>query len=87
MKGTIWNPTPLKNLILYALVRNKGVVLDSELMRLLQKDYQDLSESKLSKTLMQLEVPGLIHISRITKNKNRIELTSNGKELFKDMMK
>ena len=87
MKGTIWNPTPLKNLILYALVRNKGVVLDSELMRLLQKDYQDLSESKLSQTLMQLEVPGLIHISRITKNKNRIELTSNGKELFKGMMK
>ena len=87
MKGTIWNPTPLKNLILYALVRNKGVVLDSELLRLLQKDFTDLSESKLAKTLMQLEVPGLIHISRITKNKNRIELTSNGKELFKDMMK
>ena len=87
MKGTIWNPTPLKNLILYALVRNKGVVLDSELMRLLQKDFQDLSEAKLSRTLMQLEIPGLIHISRITKNKNRIELTSHGKELFKGMMK
>ncbi|NVM54070.1 MAG: hypothetical protein HWN66_10255 [Candidatus Helarchaeota archaeon] len=87
MKGSIWNPTPLKNLILYALVRNKGVVLDAELLRLLQKDYSDLSESKLFQTLMQLEVPGLIHISRITKNKNRIELTRNGKELFKKMIK
>ncbi len=87
MKGVVWSPTPLKNLIIYALVRNKGVILDSELLRLLQKDFQDLSESKLAQTLMQLEVPGLIHLSRITKNKNRIELTSNGKYLFKDLMK
>ena len=87
MKGTIWNPTPLKNLILYALVRNKGVVLDSELLRLLQKDYSGLSESKLAQTLMQLEIPGLINISRITKNKTKIELTKNGKDLFKKMMK
>ncbi|MHA1650425.1 MAG: hypothetical protein ACTSYB_09530 [Candidatus Helarchaeota archaeon] len=82
MKGKLWSPTPLKNLILYALVRNKGVVLDSELMRLLQKDVSDLSEAKLSQTLMQLEVPGIIHVARITKNKRRIELTKNGQELF-----
>ncbi|NVM28619.1 MAG: winged helix-turn-helix transcriptional regulator [Candidatus Helarchaeota archaeon] len=87
MKGTVWNPTPLKNLILYALVRNKGVILDSELLRLLQKDYSDLSQSKLSQTLMQLEVPGIIHTSRITKSKNRIELTRTGRELFKNMIK
>lgn len=87
MKGTLWNSTPLRNLVIYALVRNKGIILDSELLRLLQKDYPDLSESKLSQTLMQLEIPGLINISRITKNKTRIELTANGTELFKDMMK
>ena len=81
----LWNPTPLKNLIIYALVRNKGVIVDSELLRLLQKDYSDLSPQKLSQTLMQLEVPGLIHVSRITKNKNRIELTKNGKNLFEKM--
>ncbi|MHA1263769.1 MAG: hypothetical protein ACTSRS_00895 [Candidatus Helarchaeota archaeon] len=86
MKGMVWSPTPLKNLIIYALIRNKGVITDTELLRLLQKDYQDLSESKLSQTLMQLEVPGLIHLSRITKNKNRIELTRNGMDLFKNIM-
>jgi DNA-binding HxlR family transcriptional regulator len=83
MKEIIWNSTPLKNLILYALIRNKGVMLDAELLRLLQKDYEDLSEVKLGQTLMQLEIPGLIHVSRITKNKNRIELTKDGQELIK----
>ena len=82
MKNKIWSPTPLKNLIIYALIRNKGVVTDSELLTLLKKDFADLSESKLSQTLMQLEVPGIIHVSRITKNKRRIELTNDGKELF-----
>ncbi|MFX1295535.1 MAG: hypothetical protein ACFFD2_11890 [Promethearchaeota archaeon] len=82
MKNKLWSSTPLKNLIIYALIRNKGVVSDSELLRLLQKDYHDLSESKLNETLMQLEVPGIIHVSRITKNKKRIEFTKNGKNLF-----
>ncbi len=85
MKGKLWSPTPLKNLIIYALIRNKGVVLDSELLRLLQKDYHDLSEAKLSQTLMQLEVPGIINVTRITKSKRRIELTRNGQELFDNM--
>ncbi len=87
MRGKLWSSTPLKNLILYALVRNKGVVSDDELLRLLQKDYSDLSEAKLSQTLMQLEVPGLIHVSRITKSKKRIELTENGKEIFSEMLR
>lgn len=83
MKDIIWSSTPLKNLILYALVRNKGVMSDVELLRLLQKDYEDLSEVKLSQTLMQLEIPGIIYVSRITKNKNRIELTKEAQELIK----
>lgn len=83
MKEIIWSSTPLKNLIIYALVRNKGVMSDAELLRLLQKDYEDLSEVKLGQTLMQLEIPGIIHVSRITKNKNRIELTKDGQELVK----
>ena len=87
MKNKIWSSTPLKNLILYALVRNKGVVVDSELLRLLQKDYSDLTESKLSEVLMQLEVPGIIHVSRITKTKQRIELTKNGQDLFRNPKK
>ena len=87
MKTKIWNSTPLKNLIIYALVRNKGVVVDSELLRLLQKDYSDLTESKLSEVLMQLEVPGIIHVSRITKTKQRIELTKNGQEMFNSLRK
>ncbi len=85
MNDKLWNATPLKNLILYALIRNKGVVLDAELLRLLQKDYNDLSEAKLSQTLMQLEVPGLIHVARIKKNLRRIELTKDGHELFSQM--
>ena len=87
MKSKIWSSTPLKNLIIYALVRNKGVVVDSELLRLLQKDHSDLSEAKLNQVLMQLEVPGIIHVSRITKNKQRIELTKNGQDLFNSMKK
>jgi len=87
MKDTLWNSTPLKNLILYALVRSKGVIIDSELQRLLQKDYPDLSEAKLSQTLMQLEIPGLIHVSRITKSKQRIELTKNGHEITQNHSK
>jgi len=87
MKDIIWSSTPLKNLILYALVRNKGVMSDVELLRLLQKDYEDLSEVKLGQTLMQLEIPGIIYVSRITKNKNRIELTKEGQELINSSYK
>ncbi|MHA1131054.1 MAG: hypothetical protein ACTSQI_08360 [Candidatus Helarchaeota archaeon] len=87
MKDKLWSPTPLKNLIIYALIRNKGVVVDSELFRLLQKDYDNLSEAKLSQTLMKLEIPGIINVSRMTKNKRKIELTRNGQDLLHLMTK
>lgn len=66
---------PLRNLV-YEKIHEAENLTDSELLNILTKGGVVLTEADLSKTLMDLEIYGLIRVSWITKDKKRIELRS-----------
>lgn len=47
---------------------------DIDLMNALQKEGLTLADSEFNKTLMDLEIYGLVKVSWVTKEKRRIEL-------------
>ncbi|MHA1832526.1 MAG: hypothetical protein ACTSV7_00925 [Candidatus Baldrarchaeia archaeon] len=81
IKPQIWNLTPLKVLVLQ-IVKKHQVMLDSDLERQLQKYLKNLSPTELNKTLLQLEIEGLIHVSQITKTKRKIEVITPEKQFL-----
>jgi arginine repressor len=63
----------LRNLV-YEKIRESETLTDSELLNSLTKGGVDLTEADISKTLMDLEIYGLIRVTWLTKEKKRIEL-------------
>ena len=63
---------PLRNLI-YERVKQIGTITDSDLMNSLNKEGISLTDADLNKTLLDLEIYGLIRVSWITRDKRRIE--------------
>ena len=76
MKNSNWEFIPLKNAIVAALIKSKGVITDSDLFRNLKSDenFEEISLNDLKKELMTLEIQGILFVSRMTESKNRIEL-------------
>ncbi|MHA1299850.1 MAG: hypothetical protein ACTSO9_10475 [Candidatus Helarchaeota archaeon] len=74
MKEIKWRNIPLKNLIIQVLLKNKGMITDTDLYSNLTKEFKNLSHSDFSKTIMALEVEGIVNVTKITKTKNKIEL-------------
>ena len=64
---------PLKNLV-YEKVKESGSLTDSELSKILVKDGIVLPEDEFNKTLLDLEIYGLIKVSWLTKDERRIEV-------------
>jgi arginine repressor len=58
----------------YEKIRESETLTDSELLNSLAKGGVDLTEADISKTLMDLEIYGLIRVTWLTKEKKRIEL-------------
>lgn len=77
MKEIKWRNFPLKDLILQIIIKNKGMITDVDLYNSLIKEIKNFSTSDFSKSIMALEVAGLINVTRITKTKNKIELISS----------
>jgi Fe2+ or Zn2+ uptake regulation protein len=71
-----WSDFPLHTALIKALRRRKGVSTDKELYKVLRDDNEDLCFKNFNKTLMKLEVEGVIHVLALTKNKRRIELAN-----------
>jgi hypothetical protein len=67
---------PIRNL-LYEKIRQAGTMTDIDLMNALQKEGLTLADSEFNKTLMDLEIYGLVRVSWITKDKRRIELIAD----------
>jgi hypothetical protein len=63
---------PLRNLI-YEKIKQAGNMNDSDLLNTLIKEGVSLTETNLNKTLLDLEIYGLIRVSWITKDKRRVE--------------
>ncbi len=49
---------------------------DTELLNNLEKEGVQITESDLNKTLLDLEIFGLVRVSWLTKDKKRIELVT-----------
>ena len=63
---------PLRNLI-YEKIKNVGNTTDVDLMNSLTRDNISLTHADLDKTLLDLEIYGLIKVFWIAKDKRRIE--------------
>jgi hypothetical protein len=63
---------PLRNLI-YEKIKQAGNMTDSDLTNALTKDGVPITEAELDKTLLDLEIFGLVRVSWVTKDKRRIE--------------
>lgn len=82
LEQRVWNAVPLRNVIMSVLAKHQGVILDNELVPILEKEYGEISQSGLNKALMDLEISGIIHVSRITRTKRRIEAIKPGAEFL-----
>ncbi len=67
---------PIRNLV-YEKIKQAGNMTDSDLMNALTKEGVTLAESDFNKTLLDLEIYGLVRVSWLTKEKRRIELVSD----------
>lgn len=65
---------PLRNSV-YELVKNAGSMTDSELSKALIKSGISIPEDEFNKTLLNLEIYGLIKVTWITKDERRIEIS------------
>jgi len=61
---------------MYEKIRQAGTMTDTDLMKDLTKDGVTLADSQFNKTLLDLEIYGLVRVSWVTKDKRRIELVS-----------
>ena len=71
-----WDSQPLYTTIVELLEKKKGVLTDGELYKALAVSPDELSLRTLNKTLLNLEVDGIIRVFELTKNKKRIELVN-----------
>ena len=84
-----WKIHPIKNEIILTLIRHKGEMLDTDLLRILQNQYVDISKSNLSRILFNLEVQMIIDVQRLRKNVNKIALRKDApiSEILKKIIK
>jgi len=67
---------PIRNLM-YEKIRQARTMTDADLMKDLTKDGITLADSEFNKTLLDLEIYGLVRVSWVTKEKRRIELVAD----------
>jgi arginine repressor len=67
---------PLRNIVLEK-IKEVGNLSDNELLNNLEKDGVQITAADLNKTLLDLEIFGLVRVSWLTKDKRRIELVTS----------
>lgn len=66
---------PLRNIILEK-IKEVGNLSDNELISNLEKEGVQITVADINKTLLDLEIFGLVRVSWLTKDKRRIELVT-----------
>ena len=61
-------------------VKEKGSITDTTLAKSLVKDGYHISDEVFNKTLLDMEIMGLVSVNWITKDTRRIEIISNREE-------
>ncbi|MDE1765322.1 MAG: hypothetical protein KGI27_03490 [Thaumarchaeota archaeon] len=65
---------PLRNSV-YEIVKNAGAMTDSELSKALVKSGISIPEDEFNKTLLNLEIYGLVKVTWLTKDERRVEIS------------
>ena len=68
-----------KNIVMEK-VEEKGSITDTTLIKSLVKDGYHISDDLFNKTLLDMEIMGLINVNWLTKDTRRIEIVSNQAE-------
>ncbi len=74
MPGNTWKVQPIHTTII-EILQEKGSLTDVELFDTLKAFYKEIGLSDFNKSLMKMEVTGLISVSSLTKDKLLIQLT------------
>ena len=61
-------------------IQEKGFITDKTLVKSLAKDGYQISDDLFNKTLLDMEIMGLINVNWLTKDTRRIEIVSNQAE-------
>ena len=61
-------------------IQEKGSITDKTLVKNLIKDGYQISDDLFNKTLLDMEIMGLINVNWLTKDTRRIEIVSNQAE-------
>jgi len=61
-------------------VQEKGSITDTTLIKSLVKDGYHISDDLFNKTLLDMEIMGLINVNWLTKDTRRIEVVTNKEE-------
>ena len=73
-----WNSIPVENEIITLLVKNRGEILTSDLLRQLGNKYQDFNKPDLDEFLFKLEVRSYIYVIAIKKDVSKVEINPRG---------
>ena len=68
-----------KNIVMEK-VEEKGSITDTTLIKSLVKDGYHISDDLFNKTLLDMEIMGLINVNWLTKDTRRIEVVTNKEE-------
>ena len=68
-----------KNIVMEK-VQEKGSITDTTLIKSLVKDGYHISDDLFNKTLLDMEIMGLISVNWLTKDTRRIEIVTNKEE-------
>ena len=63
-------------------VKEKGSMTDTTLIKNLIKDGYQISNDLFNKTLLDMEIMGLINVNWLTKDTRRIEIVANQEEEY-----
>jgi len=74
LKG-VWRPRPLTTLVVELLQKKGGSTSDVELLDMLRSLLgEEINFTELNKTLLKLEIAGLIYVSGFVRGKRTVEL-------------
>mgnify|MGYP000029316323 CR=1 FL=1 len=73
MAMSTWKIHPVY-LTIIEILQEKNSITDEELLEMLKAFYKEIGIDDLNRTLMRMEISGLIHVSSLTRGRRLIQL-------------
>lgn len=73
MSGNTWQVQPIYATVI-EILEEKGSLTDADLFEVLKAFYKEIGSDDVNKTLMRMEVTGLISVSSLSKDRRLVQL-------------